>query len=148
MEETLPCYIDYQTYANRFKFIRKAKDSVLGDVHLVKDTQYNRTLLVKERILKTKEEIARELDEYAILYKLNECLGSVKFLGYTYKLNKNVTPNVYHYISLREYYEHDFEREMANRLRNKVNAMSPIATLMIFYRMSSPKRKSGRSRSI
>lgn len=155
-EENLPCFIDFQTYNNRYKFIRKARDPLLGEVQHVKDTQYNKTILAKERILKTKEEINKEIGEYDLLYHMNECPGAVKFIGYTYKHNRNVTPNVYHFISLREHHEHDLEREMASRLRNKVlyfvvNCLSFLLTTSFWQyltwmnRMCSLKTKSGRS---
>ena len=126
MKDNLPCYIDFRDYSARYKFIRKGKDSILGDIQLYKDTQYNKTVLTKERLFKTQEELTNAVQQCDILSNTNDAYGAVKFIGYTYKHNRTVTPNVYQFITLREYNDFDLEREMANRLRNKVYTHSPI----------------------
>ena len=113
--------IEYKEFTKRFKLIRKYKDNVLGDATLYKDTLQNKTVIIKEKIINNKEDFDKEFKESDLLNKLNDNLNITKFLYLTYKLNQNQTKNSWLFYVIREYIEHDLDREIHIKLRNKVN---------------------------
>ena len=115
-------FIEYKEFTKRFKLIRKYKDSVLGDATLYKDTLHNKTVIIKEKVITTKEDFDKEFKEYDLLNKLNDNGNITKFLYLTYKLNQNQINNTWVFYAIREYIEHDLDREIHIKLRNKVNS--------------------------
>ncbi len=121
MDHPSSAFIDYKDYTARFKFIRKYKDAVLGEATLIKDTVLNRTLIVQEKTIRSQELFEKEIQICEHLLKLGNCSYTTKFYGYTYRILPISSSKSCNFYQIREHLDHDLEREVSLRLKNKVS---------------------------
>lgn len=102
-----------------YQFIRKHKDYILGECQLFKDKVQKRTLTAKEKILKTEADLQKQKKYCEILANLSTCPHIAKSFGYTVKAAPQHGDKAESFLDFRQFFDHDLEREMAYRLRDK-----------------------------
>jgi len=101
------------------QYIRKHKDYLLGECSLYKDKTHKRTMVAKEKIIKTEADLQKQIKYCETLASLSTCPHISTSFGYTSKAAPQHGDRAESFLDFRQFFDHDLEKEMAFRLRDK-----------------------------
>jgi serine/threonine protein kinase len=111
MSELEKILIDYKDFIKDFKPIRKARETQLGEVMLMKNSKDNRNVWVKEQVLQSEQHLDEVLKALEYVLPLNRCRSFLEFIGFSIK--KLLNTDLYHIYMIYESCEQSLEKELS-----------------------------------